>query len=159
MSLTIIGGTREQRKLLEQAVETFTRKLMPDAVDLDLNIELIRNLYKKEGVKGDMVVEDDDEEVPNEFEIRLDSAMHHQALIRALAHEMVHIKQYVYGEMRDAGPKRVIWNGKKHVFDGYTYWDSPWEIEAYGREIALLEHFVRYRRYHNKRWYRDLDYA
>lgn len=159
MATTIIGGNEQQRKLLEEAVETFTRKLMPNATDLDIEIELIRDLYRKEGVKGDMIVHDDDEEVPVEYSIRLDSAMHNQALVRALAHEMVHVKQYVLGEMRDAGPKRVIWKGKKHVFDGYTYWDSPWEIEAYGRETGLLEHFVRYRRYQNKRWYRDLDYV
>lgn len=158
MATAIIGGNEQQRKLLEEAVETFTRKLMPDVVDLDLEIELIRDLYRKEGVKGDMIVEDDDEETPNEFSIRLDSAMHHQALIKALAHEMVHVKQYVAGDLRDAGHKKVIWKGEKRIFDGHTYWDSPWEIEAYGREIGLLEHFVRYRRYQNKRWYRDLDY-
>jgi hypothetical protein len=158
MATMIIGGTASQRKLLKQAVDTFTRKLIPDVVDLDLTIELIRNLYRKEDVKGDMLVEDDDEEIPNEFNIRLDSAMHNQALLRALAHEMVHVKQYVRGEMRDAGHKIVVWKGKKHVSDGYTYWDQPWEIEAYGRETGLLEHFIRYRRYQNKKWYRDLDF-
>jgi hypothetical protein len=68
------------------------------------------------------------------------------------------VKQYVRGEMRDAGHKIVVWKGKKHVSDGYTYWDQPWEIEAYGRETGLLEHFIRYRRYQNKKWYRDLDF-
>lgn len=159
MSTTILRGNETQRGLVLQAVETFTKKLLPDSVDLDITVELVRDLYKKEGAKGDMLVEDDDEEIPNEFHIRLDSAMHNQALLRALAHEMVHVKQYVYGELRDVANKMVVWKGKKHICDGYTYWDQPWEIEAYGRETGLVEHFVRYRRYQNKRWYRDLDFV
>lgn len=131
---------------------------MPRPVNFDVNIELIRDLYRKEYVKGDMLDESDDGETPKQFTIRLDSSMHIQAMLRALAHEMVHVKQYVTGEIVDDFLNTVKWKGKRYVCNGHTYWDQPWEIEAYGRETGLLEHFVRYRRYQNKRWYRDYDY-
>ena len=159
MGTLILHGTAQQRALLVEAVDSFTRKLIPDSVDLEISIELIRNLYKKEEVKADMYVVDDDEEIPNEFEIRLDSSLNNIALLRALAHEMVHVKQYVYGELKDVSLKTALWKGQKHVMNGHTYWDQPWEIEAYGREIGLVENFIRYRRYQKKSWNRDYDYA
>jgi hypothetical protein len=159
MATVIIGGTPAQRKILTQAATSFLKKLIPGSESsLEIEIKLIRDLHRNEGCKGDLLVVDDDEKIPNEFEIRLDSSMNLQALIRALAHEMVHVKQYVLGELRDSGPKMVVWKGKKHVFDGYTYWGQPWEIEAYGRELGLVENFVRYARHQNRRWYRDFDY-
>jgi hypothetical protein len=156
--ITILGGTEFERGLVKQAVDSYRKKLLPDAGSLDLTIFLITHLYRKEGVKGDVLCEDDDEKIPNEFTIRLDASMNPQALLCSLAHEMVHVKQYVTGEIRDVGGKNVVWKGKKHVCDGYTYWDQPWEIEAYGREKGLFENFVRYRRYQNRKWYRDFDY-
>jgi hypothetical protein len=57
-----------------------------------------------------------------------------------LAHEMVHLKQYVTGQLIDfAGI--VIWEGTAHDVsnDGFSwaYWNSPWELEAFGRQQGL----------------------
>jgi len=160
MNTTITGGTKLQRTLINQGVETYARKLMPDSWNqLDIRIECVRGLYDKDGAKGDCC-SDDEEQYPREFEIRLDSAMHPQALLRALAHEMVHVKQYATRHLVDSTNRHgvVLWKGKIHEYTGKNYWDQPWEIEAYGREIGLLEHFVKVRRYAKKRWYRDTDY-
>jgi hypothetical protein len=159
MSVTVNGGTAQQKRLLLEAMEVYGRKLMPETYrELDVEIELIRRLYKTEDVKGDMLVIDDEEEFPREFEIRLDSSMHHQALLRALAHEMVHVKQYAMAEIQDCDLRNVLFMGKKYDSSDRTYWDQPWELEAYGRELGLLEHFVKVKKYQNKRWYRDFDY-
>ena len=57
MGTLILHGTAQQRKLLVEAVDSFTRKLIPDSVDLEISIELIRNLYKKEEVKHGLSLE------------------------------------------------------------------------------------------------------
>ena len=52
----------------------------------------------------------------------------------ALAHEMIHIKQFMKGEMTDE-PK-AVWKGQDHEKTPYT--KQPWEIEANEREYDLF---------------------
>ena len=51
-----------------------------------------------------------------------------------LAHEMIHIKQYMKGEMTDE-PK-AIWHGRNH--DKTPYTKQPWEVEAHKLEYELF---------------------
>ena len=63
-----------------------------------------------------------------------------EEMMQTLAHEMVHAKQYIKGELvSGVGRKPSRWFGKP--VKGDNYWDLPWEIEAHGREVGL---FVRY---------------
>lgn len=66
------------------------------------------------------------------------------SMFKILAHEMVHLKQIAKGEMKDRFSKsRCItsWFGVKYDED-YSYWDQPWEIEAYGMENGLVAKFL-----------------
>ena len=59
-----------------------------------------------------------------------------------LGHELVHVKQYLNGEMRDYvdGSYKFLGNKYDPIPDGEfsdEYFDSPSEIEAYGREQGL----------------------
>lgn len=61
-----------------------------------------------------------------------------------LAHELVHVKQYLTGQMRDYSDGSVKFMGKKYSsleISDELYFDFPGEIEAYGREIGLYELF------------------
>lgn len=74
--------------------------------------------------------------------IQLDPRNHVEPVLSVLAHEMVHIKQFVTGQMSSVGDT-VIWEGvsyKETTED--EYWDSPWEIEAFGRQLGL---YIRYK--------------
>ena len=62
-------------------------------------------------------------------------------ILRTLAHELVHVKQYLVGDLawRDKG---LLWKGE--LCDGEYLTDqleTPYEIEAYGREKSLLVSF------------------
>lgn len=159
MSVTILKGTAKQRRLLWEAAEVFTEKLDIVYFNSDITVFLVKDLYEKEGIKGDIDFDMDDDSDHMAFDIRLDSSMNMQALIRALAHELVHVKQYLRKEIEDGRYMCVLWKGKRYVRTSSNYWDYPWEIEAYGREIALLELFVQVRAYQKEKWYVDLDYA
>ena len=69
-------------------------------------------------------------------------------LLIDLGHELVHVKQYLNNEVFDYKDGGVRYKGI--VFDGSyyedeeTYYDSPWEIEAYGREWGLYRMFVNH---------------
>jgi hypothetical protein len=63
-----------------------------------------------------------------------------------LGHELVHIKQYLNNELFDYVSGDVRFKGtvfgSRHVEDEESYYNSPWEIEAYGREWGLYKMFA-----------------
>ena len=64
------------------------------------------------------------------------------SILKTLAHELVHVKQYVLGELkwRDAG---LLYKGINHdAMNMMEYFELPYEIEAYGREKGLLYGFM-----------------
>lgn len=64
-------------------------------------------------------------------------------ILKTLAHELVHVKQYVMGELkwRDTG---LIYKGVNHkAMNLMDYFELPYEIEAYGREKGLLYGFLK----------------
>tara|TARA_Y100000034_G_scaffold129373_1_gene185693 strand:- start:34 stop:558 length:525 start_codon:yes stop_codon:yes gene_type:complete len=63
-------------------------------------------------------------------------------ILKTLAHELVHVKQYVMRELRwrDAG---LLYKGINHDPENLMeYFELPYEIEAYGREKGLLYGFL-----------------
>ena len=76
----------------------------------------------------------------------------HGNVYRTLAHELVHVKQFATGQMnrhiitrKTTSGKRLtgtLWEGEVYSSAKYEdseegYYNSPWEIEAYGREVGL----------------------
>jgi len=62
-----------------------------------------------------------------------------------LAHEMVHVKQYVTGALVDRG-KYCTWYGKRYeeyAANSEDYFFSPWEVEAYGMQVGLYRMYCR----------------
>lgn len=74
--------------------------------------------------------------------IRRDYANPREDQIEILAHEMVHFKQYVTGQMVSiSGKNEVYWEGQVFMASNdpetLTYWESPWELEAFGKQQGL----------------------
>ena len=141
MFLEITGSTKKKRELAGSITEFCATKLMTTrlANTLEINIELVNDLAKKEGVYGDCIWEDKPNR-PKEFTIRADSKLAPRHMIETIAHEMVHVKQWAKGEMQElVRQSKTRFNGT--LFGETEYWDRPWEIEAHGREKGL---FVRW---------------
>jgi hypothetical protein len=66
-------------------------------------------------------------------------------LLIDLGHELTHVKQYLNNELFDYKSGDVRYKGlvfdASHYMDEEKYFDSPWEIEAYGRELGLYKIF------------------
>ena len=63
-------------------------------------------------------------------------------LLKTLAHELVHVKQYVMNELswRERG---LLWKGRLYSPEHLgEYFETPYEIEAFGRERGLLVCFL-----------------
>lgn len=76
---------------------------------------------------------------PREFLIEIHPGIGARKILETLAHEMVHVKQYIYNETND---DLSVWHGKKFNSDKMDYWSHPWEIDAHGRETGLLTKFA-----------------
>ena len=111
------------------------------AKNIELDIKLTRDLKKKEKAYGYCHIIDDDLNKPRQFMIELDASMKYafDDILTWLAHEMVHLKQFVRGELFDYETGRVQWKSKS--FGRVHYDDQPWEKEAYRLESQLYEEF------------------
>jgi hypothetical protein len=79
---------------------------------------------------------------PREFKICINSKLCRKKQLLALAHEIVHVKQWSKGEMQDTmrGPSHIKWKAE-YIPETVHYYDLPWEVEAHGRELGM---WVRY---------------
>ena len=112
-----------------------------------LDIKLTKDLKKKEGAYGYCHIIDHSLSKPREFMIELDASMRHSFdnILIWLAHEMVHLKQFVRKELWDYETGRVQW--KSRTYGKLHYDDQPWEVEAYRMEEKLYDEFAE--------WYYD----
>jgi len=129
--VTVKGGKKGQRQLAEQIVGLMLDRLgLGRTRSLTIDLEIIRNLEKNEGVQGwHWEVED-----KYDHEIGIDAGLGLRDFITSICHEMVHLKQVYRGEFTQKDGKQ-FWKGRDHSKDEYD--DQPWEKEAYKLQDEL----------------------
>tara|TARA_R110000772_G_scaffold99174_3_gene198886 strand:- start:11985 stop:12464 length:480 start_codon:yes stop_codon:yes gene_type:complete len=143
--------TDEETKV---AVTWFTERLLGKRlarnVSIDVQFEDDMDAY---GYAANM---DEVERNPRIFELQINSKIPKYRQLEVMAHETVHIKQMARNELRmKSGVKiyhdgRVVrhdvgfWMGKEYLVNDDTYYELPWEIEAYDLEIGLVKNFDKY---------------
>jgi hypothetical protein len=70
---------------------------------------------------------------PRAFSIYIRNSLSSIAIIQTYIHELVHVKQYLLGELSDYASGKIKW--KKRIYedldDQWRDLSSPWEKEAY----------------------------
>ena len=143
MIIHVKGSNKAVRKLVEIAAWYYAEKLMGKRLinNLEININLKRNLYEKDKSEGTAIWEDESSR-PKEFTIELDCDTKVRNILITLAHEMVHVKQWAKNEMYEYYKgDEVRFMKTKYDMNDLNYWDFPWEIEAYGKQLGL---FIRF---------------
>ena len=70
-------------------------------------------------------------------------------MIQIICHEMVHLKQYVSGDLKMSSDfKTVIWKGKTYD-NSSEYFSREWEVEARALENKLWRKFKKYKKNEN----------
>jgi len=145
MQLTITGkASKATEQQIADAVYFYAEYLMSDRLLKNLEIEIVleKNLIKNESDQA-YCVDLSDSGASRDFEITVDADMGKRALLIAIAHEMVHVKQYARAELKYLSSKKLHrYQGKTYTPD-HMYWDRPWEIEAFGRELGLYSMFCQ----------------
>ena len=144
-----IEGYRTQNKALMDAVISaahfYTYKLLGGRMypHIVLDIKLTKDLKSKDDAYGYCHIAGDVEK-PREFLIELDASKEHPLvqILTWLAHEIVHLKQFVRGELFDyAVGQKVQWKSKTYR-TSLAYNKQPWEREAYRLEEPLCRSFM-----------------
>lgn len=130
---------------VKRAVNFYGKILIPSEKlrnSVEIQIKFVKNLdvLGSAGIAGF-----NSRNKAREFSIELHANITAKKIFETLAHEMVHIKQYVYDELNDDMSK---WQGKRINSEKIDYWFQPWEIEAHGLESGLLNKFT----IHEKLW-------
>ena len=144
MALIKIYGDPKKidKKEVKEAASFFCDHLMNRlSKNISVVIKLKRNLYKKSKCFGFAMYTDDDAKNHNhrEFEIEVDSGLGRIFLLRTLAHELVHVKQYARKELIDANCSYQKWNKILYNEKIVGYSNLPWEEEARLLEKQLYQ--------------------
>ena len=97
-----------------------------------------------------------------DFSIEVQKGLPMREKMIVLMHELVHMKQHIAGELDFGGLiidndglkcKMTTWMGEEFDEDGTDYFDRPWEIEAFGRQLGLFIRWVEdIGEGHHKKW-------
>ena len=145
----------DKLKVALYAMTEFAMAKLVPSKRLRNNVSINVHLKHHEEGGEAMLSEDADRYRPRDFKVIID---HHQAeiddygrtrtdtewghtILRTLAHELVHVKQYLVGDLtwRDKG---MLWKGVMFAPEYLTdQLETPYEVEAYGKEKGLLVSF------------------
>ena len=151
MQLTVKGFNKKIAAEIKEAAPFFASILMDPRMVRNLIIDVERTA--KSDVQGECIDEDGVRN-PRWFTINLRAGKDDEDPIQTLAHEMVHVKQHAKNELQGGimVPTKgglamsskwmgELWKpGRKED----AYFDAPWEIEAYGREVGLYQRWVQH---------------
>ena len=139
MQLSIVGCPDKQQFLpyVKRAAVFYAEEL--------ISLKMLENIFirikfnKKIDAHGyASVLEFSPSNKPRQFEIEIHPGIGAKEILKTLAHEMVHVKQYVLG---DVNIRLTRWKGSK--VETPDYWTEPWEIEAYGMQPGLWVKFAK----------------
>jgi hypothetical protein len=140
MDISFIGITGKKAQRLKDASVFYAELLMDKRIvnNLDLEIKVLDD-YEFLG----HCLPEDDAKKSRYFMITLQKD--NKEMLRTLAHEMVHLKQYATGEL-SIDDDAIYWYGETWKPKGkqHKYFDSPWELEAYGRDFGLYYRWLEY---------------
>ena len=163
--IEIHGGNRNKQKLVKDAARWMLGHTLGkrQANYIELEINLVDTL-KETNFIGEVMWEDDNIR-PRIFSMDLCNHITDRRLLRVLAHEIVHIRQYVRGDMKDYVRSAAYskWKNKLIQIMGkgsVSYYDYPWEIEARREEGKILKAYcdetgTRFKRSSGKVYYED----
>lgn len=141
MKLSIIACPDKKRfsPYVKQAIYFYAKELMSSKMLENIYIRVVFDKSIIDDYGYASVKDRTDTGKARDFLIEMNPKIGGREILKSLAHEMVHIKQYAYGETDD---KLEQWKGMLIDGDVNDYWRQPWEIEAYGIEVGLFRKFV-----------------
>jgi hypothetical protein len=109
-------------------------------VDRNIRINIIQSKSLARFYEGQTIKTGVDTSGRDQFTIYLLAGMKGAKQLLVLAHELVHVKQYVSRSLDIRGDK-IYWLGRKYYLRENSLFDPPWENEAYSTDYRLVRNF------------------
>ncbi len=136
-------GDKNNKELYRKAVEFYADVLLPKTKQENLEISVIFKQFhgktkNESGNCGQVSL--------NKYIIEINKNKQFHKILATLAHEMVHVKQGIFGQLVMTA-NGFIWKDKVYksvdIEDFATYNNTKWEVEAYSQETDLVKKFIR----------------
>ena len=136
MSYITTSGYGYRKRTCEDVTSWFLNKFFPRH---KITVDIVHRGLKRESVYGycDVVGET---YRPRDFLIEMDTWMNEEMYIKTLLHELVHLRQWVVGSLRQKRGK--MYYGKECMED-VDYWEQSHEIEAREQEETLYVEYMK----------------
>lgn len=128
MEIQVHSRSIVKRSLISAVALFYAQELKLHRSKCNLTVITVPGLLKDTGMRGGTT-----QISKHELSIAVDSRLSIETLLITLAHEMIHAKQYALGQLK-VGTNGYIWLGKEY---STTYYESPWELQAFGLERVL----------------------
>ena len=122
-----ITGYGARKRRVEDAVEWFITKYLPRH---HIYVEVLHRGLRREQSYGYCSVSGEIYR-PREFLIEIDPKLDLELYTKTLFHELIHLRQWVKGLLKERRGKMYYKNIKCEDLD---YWEQPHEVEAHGLE-------------------------
>jgi hypothetical protein len=132
----IINGRLSKQQRL--AIQFFADKLLTKQIQPYIMVEVA--FTQKFDIAGEIEITDYNMRgIPRCFKFHINRKIGSEEILRTIAHEMVHVKQYCKRELNEEMNR---WMNEKVDTDEIPYHDRPWEIEAHQVGDNLYEEFI-----------------
>jgi hypothetical protein len=121
----------DRKDFIEGVVTLFIRELKLESSKVQLAIFTKKGFEKETGAAG-MVYPYGKSIITMD----IDSQLSPERLVDVLSHEMVHVKQIAKGQLKYKG-KKLYWKGNYVNHKKLSYYDHPWEHEAWKNQKIL----------------------
>lgn len=121
----------DRKDFIEGLIELFIRELKLTQSKTELVVFTKKGFEKETGAAG-MVYP----YCEGLITMDIDSQLTVERLVDVLSHEMVHVKQLAKGQLKYKG-KKLYWKGKYVNHKKVSYYDHPWEHEAWKNQKVL----------------------
>lgn len=151
--ISITGGSSYKRKMLKRAARWMLGYALGTrlANNITLKIRIDESLVNTK-FYGSVIWEDDNHR-PRSYDMELCNYLTDRTLYKVLAHEIVHIRQYATGDLKDLATQANYckWKNKLVQSEGkgrISYFKLPWEIEARRDQEVILREWKEAHGYH-----------
>ena len=137
----------EMKNHFRNAIEFYANQLMAPQLVTNLNIHLRYKRALDDGNVGECEVLSDSLN-PRRFKITVkpmsNTRNNRIEIFHTVAHEMVHVKQYAYKQLKymNRSAEKTKWKGRYINQDKVKYEKLPWEKEAFAKEGMLFLQYV-----------------
>jgi hypothetical protein len=131
MNVVVDMRKGDRKNMIEGCITLFIRELKLEKSRTSLFVFTKKNFENETGAAG-MVYP----YAKGIITMDLDSRLSMDKLIHTLAHEMVHVKQIARGQLLYEG-KKIFWKGERVYPKRMSYYNHPWEIDAWRNEKVL----------------------